>query len=83
MDRRIGRLGQIKVYVGKCFRIFFNEKGWKKILFGAIISIIVAWVAGDDMFVMQRDTRSGAFAITCACIWIGTGTRRGWATYRF
>ena len=26
---RVGRIGQIKIYVGKCFRSFINEKGWK------------------------------------------------------
>ena len=23
------RLKQIKIYTGKCFRVFLNEKGWK------------------------------------------------------
>ena len=71
MEARIGRLGQTKVYLHKCFLIFLNEKAWKKILFGAVISLIVAWVIGDDVFVYQANTKSGAFALVCACIWIG------------
>lgn len=81
---RIGRIGkegkamerssrweQIKVYIGKCFRIFWHEKGWKVILFGAVISAIIAWVPGEKMFVNKVNTKNGAFAIICACIWIG------------
>lgn len=71
MEQRMGRVGQIRVNLGKCFRTFFNEKGWKKIIFGAVISFIVAYVAGDKMFWYQGNTKSGAFAIICACIWIG------------
>jgi hypothetical protein len=65
------RIEQIGVYFGKCMRIFWNEKGWKVILFGAIISAIIAWVPGDKMFVNKQNTRNGIFAIVCACIWIG------------
>lgn len=65
------RIEQIGVYIGKCFRIFWYEKGWKVVLFGAIISAIIAWVPGDKMFVNKINTKNGAFAIVCACIWIG------------
>ena len=68
---RISRLGQIKVYVGKCFRVFANEKGWKAFISSAIIAIIISWVAGSGMFSDWRGTRSGAFALICACIWMG------------
>ena len=65
------RFSQVGVYIGKCFRIFWHEKGWKVVLFGAIISAIIAWVPGDKMFVYKVNTKNGAFAIVCACIWIG------------
>lgn len=65
------RLNQVWIYLGKCFRIFFHEKGWKVIVFGAIISAIIAWVPGDKMFVNKVQTKNGAFALVCACIWIG------------
>lgn len=70
-DNRNSRLSQVGIYLGKCFRIFRYEKGWKVILFGAIISAIIAWVPGDEMFVHKVQTKNGAFAIVCACIWIG------------
>lgn len=70
-ENRSSRWEQIKVYVGKCFRIFWYEKGWKVVLFGAIISAIIAWVPGDKMFVNKVNTKNGSFAIVCACIWIG------------
>lgn len=68
---RISRWGQVKVYVGKCFRIFINEKGWKTFISSAIIAIIISWVAGEDTFQTFNATRSGAFALVCACIWVG------------
>jgi len=68
---RISRLGQVKVYTGKCFRAFSNDKGWKAFISSIIILIIISWVAGRDMFHTLYETRSGAFALVCACIWIG------------
>ena len=69
--RRQTRLGQTKIYIGKCLRIFINEKQWKLFITSAIIIIIIALVTGDDMFRNIQDTRKGAFALVCACIWIG------------
>lgn len=65
------RFKQVRIYLGKCFRIFFHEKGWKVIVFGAVISAIIAWVPGEKMFVNKVQTKNGIFAIVCACIWIG------------
>lgn len=69
--KRISRWGQIIVYVGKCYRAFLNEKLWKTFISAAIITIIIASVTGENTFVTFRDTRNGAFALVCACIWIG------------
>lgn len=68
---RISRLGQIKVYLGKCFRIFVNEKQWKNFISAFIIVMIISFVTSEDMFVKYHDTKNGAFAIICACIWTG------------
>lgn len=68
---RISRFGQIGIYVGKCFRIFFHEKGWKILISSTIIAAIIAWVIGDNTFVVFESTKSGVFALVCACIWIG------------
>ena len=62
---------QIKVYFGKCWRIFRNENGWKVFLSSAIITFLISCVTGADMFKGYRATRNGAFALVCACIWIG------------
>lgn len=71
MEKRQGRIGQIKVYVGKFFRIFKNEKDWKVILFAIIISGLLSAVLGDQVFHSKESTRTGFFAIVSACIWIG------------
>ena len=62
---------QIKVYFGKCWRIFLNENGWKVFISSAIITFLISCVTGSDMFKSYRATRNGAFALVCACIWIG------------
>lgn len=70
-ESRIGRIGQIKIYVGKCFRGFINEKGWKSLISTLIISIILAWVIGDNTFQVNEATKTGVFAMICGCIWTG------------
>jgi hypothetical protein len=66
-----GRMRQAGIYLGKCFRLFANEKSWTLFLSAAAIAIIICWVAGDHMFVTFAATRSGSFALVCACIWMG------------
>lgn len=70
-ERREGRLGQTKVYVGKFFRIFKNEKDWKGIIFAVIVTLLLSLVLGDTMFLKKEGTRSGFFAVVSAAIWIG------------
>lgn len=70
-EPRVSRLGQIKIYTGKCFRIFFHEKGWKVILFAAVIAGVITYVLSEHIFEINDDTKTGCFAIVCACIWIG------------
>ena len=70
-EARIGRIGQIKIYIGKCFRTFLNEKGWKSLISTLIISVILAWVIGDNTFVINESTKTGVFAMICGCIWTG------------
>ena len=70
-DSRMGRLGQIKIYIGKCFRTFLNEKGWKSLVSTLIISVILSWVIGDKTFSVNESTKTGVFAMICGCIWTG------------
>lgn len=70
-EHRLGRIGQVKIYIGKCFRAFVNEKGWKCFISTLIMSIILAWVIGENTFEIFESTRSGVFALICGCIWTG------------
>lgn len=68
---RIGRIGQIKIYTGKCFRGFIYEKGWKTLISTLIMAIAIAWIIGDDTFGIFERTEAGVFAMICGCIWTG------------
>lgn len=68
---RLGRAGQIRIYVGKCFRTFFNEKGWKSLISTVIIAVIISWIIGDKTFSVFEGTKNGVFALICGCIWTG------------
>ncbi len=65
------RLKQIGIYVGKLFRLFVSERKWTNFISTAIIMIIISMVTSEDMFITYKDTKNGAFAIICACIWVG------------
>lgn len=67
----IGRLGQIKIYIGKCFRGFIRERGWKAFISSFIIAVILGWVVGDKTFAVHEATKNGVFAMICGCIWTG------------
>ena len=64
------RLGQVGIYLGKLFRIFFNERNWKVFPMAAIVSFIVASVC-NNVFVNMEGTQVGALAFACVCIWNG------------
>lgn len=70
-EKREGRLAQVKIYVGKLFRIFKNEKDWKMLAFAVIVSALLAVVLKDTMMLKKESTRSGFFAIVSASIWVG------------
>lgn len=65
------RTKQIRIYVGKCFRVFLNDRGWKIFISAAIITLLISLVTGEMMFSEYNETRNGAFSLVCACIWIG------------
>lgn len=70
-NRRAGRLGQIRIYLGKLFRIFIHEKDWKVLPMSALIAFMVAYVVGKNMFINMEGTRIGSLAFVCCCIWNG------------
>lgn len=66
------RVKQVRIYLGKCFRVFFHEHGWKLFISSAIITVLIAFVIDRDlMFIDYTETRNGIFALVCGCIWIG------------
>ena len=71
MGNRIGRSEQIRIYVGKCFRIFVNERQWKNLVSTLIIMLLISVVTSEDTFLDYRQTKNSCFAIICACIWVG------------
>ena len=70
-QNRISWFGQVGVYLGKCFRLFVNEKQWKNFITSAVLMFIILIVTGNDMFKVYKDTKNGVFTIICGCVWIG------------
>ena len=70
-NTQVSRITQICIYLGKHWRLFITERGWKVLIFGAVISALVSIVLGSGMFVYTMDTFSGGFALISACIWVG------------
>ena len=66
-----GFFRQVAVCFGRCKRSFINDHGWKSFISVILITVLIGMVMGKDMFVKYYDTRNGAFALVCACIWIG------------
>jgi ABC-type multidrug transport system ATPase subunit len=71
IQQRKGRLGQVKIYLGKLLRIFVHERDWKVILLALLIAFVVAFVVGSSFFKNMEGTLNGALAIICVCIWNG------------
>ncbi len=68
---RRGRFKQMPIYLGKFFRMFIYKNDWKVLPMAALIAAIVAFVAGDYMFVNMEGTMMGSMALTCVCLWNG------------
>ena len=69
--RHKGRLAQMRIYLGKFLRMFVYQSDWKILPMGAIITAVVTFVVGSNLFVTQEGTLTGAFALICVCIWNG------------
>ena len=70
-EGRAGFFKQIGIYFARCWRGFVNDGGWKSFISVAIITLLICLVTGSELFVAYADTKNGAFALVCACIWIG------------
>lgn len=69
--RHRGRMAQIRIYLGKFFRMFIYQNDWKVMPMSAIIGGLVGMVVQPNMFVTMEGTLFGAFALSCASIWNG------------
>ena len=66
-----GRFSQVFIYLGKLFRMFIFQNDWKVLPMSAIISGLVSFVVGANLFKTQEGTLMGTFALACICIWNG------------
>lgn len=69
--RHKGRLTQIPIYLGKLFRMFIYVNDWRVLPMSAIIAVLVAAVAAQNMFLTMEGTIFGSLALACICIWNG------------
>lgn len=66
-----GRFSQVFIYLGKLFRMFIFQNDWKVLPMSALISGLVSFVVGANLFKTQEGTLMGTFALACICIWNG------------
>lgn len=69
--RHRGRFSQVRIYLGKFFRMFIFQNDWKVLPMAAVIGALVGMVVQSNMFVTMEGTLFGAFALSCVCIWNG------------
>ena len=67
----INRTGQVPIYLGKLFRMFFTEKNWKVLPMAALIASLLMYVMGKQLFLSMEYTKYGSLAIVLICIWNG------------
>lgn len=68
---RITWFGQVRVYLGKCFRLFVNEKQWKNFITALILMVIIMAVTKDLFKDDFLTTKNGLFTVISGCIWVG------------
>nr|WP_288732093.1 ABC transporter permease [uncultured Anaerobutyricum sp.] len=65
------RKKQIRIYLGKHFRMFWTKKAWSTFIIAAVISLAVSYVQSKNMFKYNLQTWEGVTVLISACIWIG------------
>ena len=66
-----GRIGQVRIYLGKLLRMFLYQNDWKVLPMAAVIAGLVAMVVKNMFFISMEGTLMAAFALTCVGIWNG------------
>ncbi len=69
--RHSGRVAQTFICLGKQLRMFIFQNDWKVLPMSAVITGVVTFVVGANLFYTQEGTIAGAFALVCVCIWNG------------
>ena len=69
--RHRGRFAQTFIYLGKQLRMFIFQNDWKVLPMSAVITGLVVFVVGANLFYTQEGTLMGTFAMVCVCIWNG------------
>ena len=69
--KHVGRIGQIRICLGKLFRMFVYQNDWKVVLMAAVITTVVALVMKPNMNVNMEGTAMGSFAFVCVFVWNG------------
>lgn len=70
-SRHRGRFSQVRIYLGKFFRMFIYQNDWKMLPMATVISALVGMVVQPNMFLTMEGTLFGAFALSCVSIWNG------------
>ena len=70
-DGRTVFKNQVVTYIRKYARVFMNSGSWINIIIAIAIAIIVVNVTGAETFKEYGVTRTSAFVLVCACIWVG------------
>ncbi len=70
-ERYRGRITQIPIYIGKCFRMFVYQSDWKVIPLASFIAMIVAVVVRKSFYVTMEGTTKGALALMSVALWNG------------
>ena len=70
-NRYRGRIPQIRIYLGKMFRMFIYQNDWKVLPMAALIAGLVTFAVGGNLYKTQEGTFQGCFALVCVCVWNG------------
>lgn len=72
-QKKISAMKQWQEFTIEYFQIMMGDKKnlFVSLMFPVLASIIVIWIAGENMFVHYDGTKSGSFVVVSAAIWGG------------
>ena len=70
--RHAGGMEQIKIYLGKCIRMFKYQNDWVMIVMAVLVALLVGFALSGDFRVTREGTLTGGFALVCVCLWNGS-----------